>query len=283
MEQRAVELVAPASGGIGKHGALQLGEAAVIQHATLVGGKRWQVAIEELEAADALGRPLEPQGGAGDDGALAEPGTHGVEQIAMLGGRAAELPAIAGHDLEFEHLIGLEPVARRGAADAAHGDRAAHRQAEIVGEHRWRQPVLQRRVEDAAPGRASLDRDAIRRDLADGAQCAHVDDHSVFDQRTAVDRMALPAWRDLHAVRRGLAQQPGDVRVRRRPIDGARLARDEAAEIRGRLVDGEGAGVEPAGAASSPVPTARPAHRTSRLLGVMSSSMTPRCDGALPA
>ncbi|MEU8846624.1 hypothetical protein AB0C70_10370 [Streptomyces sp. NPDC048564] len=87
----------------------------------------------------------QPDGGADDDGALAESGQDGVEEVGAPGPGAAHELAGSGHDLDLGDVVGLgvRPVGL--AAQAADGE------FEVVGEDGRREAVGRRRLGQLAP------------------------------------------------------------------------------------------------------------------------------------
>ena len=81
-----------------------------VKHAPLVRRQRWQIAVEQLKAPDALGRGHQAQRRPRDDAALAEAGADAVKEIRMFGCRTAHLIPLARHHIHREDVIGLHAM-----------------------------------------------------------------------------------------------------------------------------------------------------------------------------
>jgi hypothetical protein len=93
---------------------------------------------------------------------------------------------------QFDNLVSLHAMPRRPRTYPADRNRAADRQAKIVGKHRGREPLRQCRFENASPRGSRFDHDAIRLDPADGTDRVHINHDAIFSQGAPINRMALP-------------------------------------------------------------------------------------------
>lgn len=124
------------------------------------------------------------------------------------------------------------------AADSADRQCAAHREIEIVGQHRRRQPARQSRIQDRTPGRAGVYHDVIGADVMYPVQCAHVDDDAAVDLRSPVQRVPLPARRDFGSVLGRPVHRDGYVLTRMRADHRVWDPAYEVAEVVARRLDG---------------------------------------------
>jgi hypothetical protein len=175
---------------------------------------------------------VQPEREGGHDAEVAAAAAQRPEQVGVLIGVRADLPAVGQHDLRLEQVVDreaeasrevAEPAAEREAADACAADDAARRG----------QPVLAGRVVDLAPEAAAADarrpRDGIDLDVLQPRQVDH--DAAVAGPQPGAVVAAAP-HRDEELVLAGEAE-------RRRDVVRARDARDHAgALVDHRVVDG---------------------------------------------
>ena len=192
-----------------------------------------EVAIGQQEAAHRLGRLDELERGLGDHPNLTEAGTDRVEELGMVLRRADDRLAGAGHDLDLDHVVALNPERRGGAADAADDQRATDRQLEVVGQDGRSHSLRQRHVEHLAPLRAGLDDDPVALDGADAPKPRHVRHDAVLDLSAPERRVAVAARREPEAAPAGPADRLGHVVAGRRDQDGLRHPLHEVAEVIG--------------------------------------------------
>ncbi len=197
---RGLDVVLPARAAA-RHGlrlAFQEGEPSVERDAPLVGGERGNGRIEEDVVPDVAGRRPQPQGGAHQDRALSQAGQNRREELGPQRRRADRPLPGSGDDLQFQDVVDLRSEMLGRAADAAHRERSADRELQVVVQNGGRQPERQRRLQQRAPPGACLHGGLVAVH-GNRIQRAHLDDQPAGNLSLPVGRVALAPGRDRNA------------------------------------------------------------------------------------
>ncbi len=206
-------------------------EPAVVGQQSRVLQHRRNVTVDQQESTHRPRRPDELESRFGDDTHLTEAGAHRVEQVGVAGRRAVDRLSLAGHDLQFDHVVALYAVRRGRAADAADDKGAADGEIEVLGEHGRGSAVRQRRLEYVAPRRSGPDDDPVVRHRRDVPQRGHVRDDATLGLCAAEGRVAPAVCGERTAALRGPLDRLGQVVRGRRHQDGLRQVVHEVPEV----------------------------------------------------
>ncbi len=181
-----------------------MAEAAVAGQPSLVGDVGVRGVVVEAVAAHVGRCGHQRQGGPEDQRALAEPCEDGVEEVRAPVGGAGQPLAGAGDDLQLPHPVGDQAVPVAGATEAAGAQQPADAAAEVVGQHRRREPGGERGPHDVAPqGAGPGGQRPLARRTAHVVEGGHVDDVTAVRLPLPVQGLSGSARGDRQPVRPG--------------------------------------------------------------------------------
>lgn len=106
----------------------------------------------------------------------------------------------SGHHLQLEDMVSLSAQLPGAGAHSTHGQRAADRRVETVGEQWKCAPDAERGVRHFPPPGAGLHQHGVTVEITHGVESAQVDEQTILDLRLAVRAVRRTADRQRQSV-----------------------------------------------------------------------------------